>query len=351
MPTVSKFKCERCTSNGTVDNTGTYLKVFLVFTASSTATYKISYAKDGESTYTLVKSGTGTSFNGSIVSTSGILSADYAYTVILEISDDVGIMMFTDFVPKSFVLLDFNASGKGLSVGKISEKPNGLEIGMPVFDRFGTSIHNGLAYYEGGGAVDPDTTTEELILTSTNTPISGAFYFIRTMFYSAKTAEANRTQIAFPYGSASSGEIANHKRSNFRRHYVNGIGWSEWIEEPVVVDAGELGIWNYKVYSDGYVEGIGHIPISGVEVTAAFGSWYRSETLASAQQYAFPYTFMEPPTVEMMFQTTNSSGALLWPFSGSETLAKGYVPQFYLIRPTTGSNINGIVNIFVRGKI
>ncbi len=351
MPTISKFKCERCTASGTVDNTGTYLKVFLTYTASSAATYTISFAREGTSSYIAIMSGTGTSFDGSIVSRADILGTDYAYEIILDISDDVGIMRQTANVPKSFVLLDFNTSGKGLAIGKISEKANGFEIGMPVFDRFGTIVGNGLAHYESGGTTNPDTTTEELILTSINTPISGAYYFIRTMFYSAKTATANRTQIAIPYGSASSGVIANHKRSNFRRHYVNGIGWSEWIEEPVVIESGEVGIWNYKRYSDGYVEAFGYISISGLNATAALGNWYRTETVISAQQYAFPYSFNEQPIITMLFQTTNSSGALLWPFSESATIARSYVPQFYLIRPTTGTNIVGLVNITVKGKI
>lgn len=351
MPAITKFKCERCTVNGTVDNTGTYLKVFLAYTASSAATYTVSYAREGASNYTAIMSGTGTNFDGSLVSSSGILAADYAYDVILDISDDVGIMRQTASVPKSFVLLDFNASGKGFAVGKISEKANGLEIGMPVFDRFGTSIENGLAHYEGGGSTNPDTTTEELILTSVNTPISGAFFFIRTMFYSAKSATTNRTQVAIPYGSASSGVIVNHKRSNFRRHYVSGIGWSEWIEEPVVIETGEVGIWRYKRYSDGNVEAFGYIYIGGLNATAALGNWYRTEAVITAQQYAYPYSFAEQPIVEMLFQTTNSNGAVLWPFSTSASIARSYVPQFYLIRPTTATNIVGLVNITVKGKI
>ena len=349
MPTVSKFKCARCTANGTVDNTGTYLKVFLNYAATN-GSYRIRYAKDGESTYTLLKTGTGDKFSGSIVSESPIMESDYAYSVILDLYDDIGIMQYTDFIPKSFVLLDFNASGKGLAVGKISEKTNGFEIGMPVFDRFGTSIHNGLAFYESGGSTDPDTTLEELILTSTNTPVPGAFYFIRTMFYSSKSETSNRTQIAFPYASGST-TMLNHSRSNYRRHYANGIGWSSWIEEPVVVDSGEVGIWNYKIYSDGYVEGFGHIPVNGVDVTAALGGWYRSEAFTGSQQYAFPYAFNEIPVVEMMFQTTNSSAALIWPFSASEAVAKSYVPQFYLIRPVAGTNVTGVVNVMVRGKL
>lgn len=350
MPTVTKFKCARCTESGIVDNTGTYLKVFLTYEASTNGKYTISYAREGVSTYTVVASGTGTSFNGSIVSASAILQADYAYSIILDLSDDIGIIRQTDSVPKSFVLLDFNSSGKGLAVGKISDQANGFELGMPIFDRFGTLLNNGLSFYESGGSTDPDTTLEELILTSTNTPISGAFYFIRTMFFSSKSETSNRTQLAYPYASGSS-TMTGHSRSNYRRHYVNGIGWSAWIEEPVVIDSGELGIWNYKVYSDGYVEGIGHIPVSGVDASAALGNWFRTETLISSQQYAYPYTFAELPTIEMMFQTTNSSGALLWPFSASETIAKSYVPQFYLIRPVAGTNINGVVNVMVKGKI
>jgi hypothetical protein len=53
----------------------------------------------------------------------------------------------------------------------------------------------------------------------------------------------------------------------------------------------------------------------------------------------------------MIFQTRNSSAALIWPFSQDASTAQEYLPQCYLIRPTTGSNLKGNINIIGKGKL
>ena len=85
------------------------------------------------------------------------------------------------------------------------------------FDKFGTRINNGLAVYGSSGTIDPNTTTDELILTKTNTPITGTFFYVKTFFYSSKTG--NRTQLAIPYNISTF--------AMYGRMY-NSSGWSEW---------------------------------------------------------------------------------------------------------------------------
>ena len=100
-----------------------------------------------------------------------------------------------------------------------------FRFNVPVYDEFETKINNGLAAYTGGGdnGIDPDTTLEELCLTShSNAPQGlGTFYFIYTAFYNAKTVSASRAQIAFPYSKA--GPL-------YHRYYTNGA-WSAWSKE------------------------------------------------------------------------------------------------------------------------
>ena len=43
------------------------------------------------------------------------------------------------------------------------------------------------------------------------------------MFYSTKSATANRTQITYPYNAK------NQISKIYYRYYINGTGWSEWI--------------------------------------------------------------------------------------------------------------------------
>lgn len=100
-----------------------------------------------------------------------------------------------------------------------------------ILDEYGTEVLNGMSKYETSGSIDVNTTIEELVLSTTNTPDSG-FWYVKTMFYADKTATSNRTQIAYPY---------NRVAPTYCRYYVNGTGWSEWfasdIKEKYVSDS------------------------------------------------------------------------------------------------------------------
>lgn len=346
--TVNSFICERCLANGTIDNTGTYLKAIINFVSDKTATYSLKYQVVGATSWITLATWSGSSVNRTYVSTSAILNAETTYYTYLEITNGTDTSGYMDYIPKTFVLLDFNASGKGLAIGKISEKANELEIAMEMYDKYNTLFCNGRAYYEAGSAIDADTCTEELFLTT----ISGlGMCFVRQIFYSMKDNGANRVQIAYPYAYDSGGSMTGHLRSNYRRNHVYELGWSDWMEEPVVIETGSSGIWRYKKYSDGTAEMFGKIDVSSVSVSAALGNWYRSDTLYGIYDYTYPIYFTEAPTVELMFQTTNSNGGLLWVFSASTSNARYYLPQCYIIRPTTASGINGYINVIVKGKV
>lgn len=338
---ITRFDCGRCRQDGTIDESGTYLKVSLTYTSTVPSNYQIRYTKDSISNLVTFKNGRSVSVNTSFVSDTAILEADYSYMFFLVVQEDTIIKSKIDFVPQAFVLMDFNASGKGVSFGKASEKAEAMEIAMPVFDRFGTQMLNGLSYYEAGGSADPNTTVEELILTSTNTPVEGAFFYVKTMFYADKSETANRTQYAYPYSAA---------MSTFYRYYNNGT-WSAWIEQPVIIEQGTTGIWTWNKYSNGTAECFGKINLAQVPVTAALGGWYRSEVLFEATEYPYPVSFSSAPATEMMFQTRNGNGALLWSFSSSAENVKLYLPQCYIIRPTTASSVNGNINVIAKGLL
>lgn len=99
---------------------------------------------------------------------------------------------------------------------------NDFKFNVPVFDEFGALFGNGLAAYTGGGddGIDPNTTLEELCLTShSNAPQGlGVFYYIHTAFYNTKSETAARAQFAIPY---------NKTGSMYHRHYSSGE-WSAW---------------------------------------------------------------------------------------------------------------------------
>lgn len=110
---------------------------------------------------------------------------------------------------------------KGQAIFRIGEdytRTNGR-----ILDESGTVVNNGLSVYRTGGVdIDPNNTIEDLILTETNVP-TGGFWYIRTMFFSTKSVEANRTQVAYPYAYDTA-----VKACAYMRTYVAGIGWSNW---------------------------------------------------------------------------------------------------------------------------
>lgn len=95
----------------------------------------------------------------------------------------------------------------------------------------------------------------------------------------------------------------------------------------------------------------GKIPVTSADVATALGGWFRGANLYDATAYAYPFQMQEAPALEMMFQTRNGLGALLWAFSQSAETAQQYLPQSYLIRPTTATGIHGNINIIGKGKL
>lgn len=93
---------------------------------------------------------------------------------------------------------------------QVSKTPDGAQKA--------TNLNN-LTRYAAAG-IDPNTTIYPLILTNhANRPSSVSdYWYITTMFYNAKSATANRTQIAMPYSS---------KASMYHRFYHDGA-WSAW---------------------------------------------------------------------------------------------------------------------------
>lgn len=121
--------------------------------------------------------------------------------------------------------------------------------------------------------------------------------------------------------------------------------------EKTIIETGTTGIWKWRKYSDKTVEFFGKIPIPTTNVTVSFSGWYRGDVLYPPTEYEYPFVMTEAPAVEMMFQTRNGQGALLWPFSADTVTAQRYVPQCYLIRPSVANGISGNINIIGRGKI
>lgn len=341
FPKIGSLKAYRCDSSGNKKDEGEYVRVEYeyivnVMNNNNVGSYAIKYAIAGDTSFTTLESGTGTAIAGTYVSDDAILLPEYSYTIRLTVSDYFKTVNYDVDIPVGFMVMDFNANGRAIAIGKASEKDIGLEIDLPIYDQFDTRILNGLAYYESGGSTDADTTLEELFLSTVNTP-TGDFWYVRQMFYAGKTATSNRIQIAEPYNAPNA--------SHYRRVYISGSGWSDWIKTPIIVEEGTSGIWTYRKWSNGEAECVGKIPISSLAVSTALGGWYRS-AVVDGSGYAYPFTFQAIPNVNMQYATSNGTGGIMWLTTQGDRTAP---PDFYIIRPTSSSGVTGSVNVQVKG--
>lgn len=223
LPSINTFTVRRCNSDGTVNDEGANALVkasafIFVLNNKNTKTFKLHYKKQGGTNWTtIVLSNDSYPLNSSQIIKN--IDVDYEYVFMLEVTDYFSTTSREIPLSTAFTLMDFNRSGKGIGIGKVSSK-DALEINMDVYDKFDTKMNNGLAFYETGGATDPNTTIEELILTNHQNNPSGTSrisYFIKTMFYQEKSQTAVRRQIAYPY--TIEGVI-------YTRYYSSS--WSEW---------------------------------------------------------------------------------------------------------------------------
>ena len=150
-PTITAAKAYRTDSSGNESDEGTYLKYSFVASVSSvsnhnTAVYKIGYKRSTSSTYTYVTiASSGYTLNQSNVILSGVtLNTNYSYDIIFSVEDAFTTVTKSDEVPSGFDLMNFNASGKSMAIGKVSEasaSEKKLEIaldteykGMPLLE-------------------------------------------------------------------------------------------------------------------------------------------------------------------------------------------------------------------------
>ena len=136
-PKITSFTATRCLANGTENYEGTYAKLAFNFSIASVSsknanTYVIEYKPQDGTTWTALTNGTGYAVNTSIVSANGAFSVDKSYDMRLSIKDSFVTIIGMTEIPTAFTLLDFNASGRGVAFGKVSEKTEGVEFALPV---------------------------------------------------------------------------------------------------------------------------------------------------------------------------------------------------------------------------
>lgn len=148
-PKIISFQGFRCLANGTENYEGTYLSAAINFSISpvnnkNVASYTIEYKLQTATTWTTLTSGAVYALNQNIVSASGAFGIDNSYDIRLTVKDSFVTIRSEFELPTAFTLLDFNASGRGIAFGKVSEV-EGFECALPMRSGHGELINSPIA--------------------------------------------------------------------------------------------------------------------------------------------------------------------------------------------------------------
>ena len=130
-PIIDIASAYRCNSEGGLDENGTYIKVHLEDIISQITgnaySNKIEFKPSSSSTWT--NAGSYASARGMIIGNGGI-STTSTYNVRFTVSDSFETVTKVVDVAPAFVTIDFKRGGKGIAIGKPSEKDNLFEVSM-----------------------------------------------------------------------------------------------------------------------------------------------------------------------------------------------------------------------------
>lgn len=135
-PAINSFFAYRITSSGAASDDGNRLAVTMAYTIASVGgkndrAYKLLYKKSGDENFAQFDGGTADeSYDGTANFTDAPdVSTDYAYIVRLELTDYFQTVAYEVQLPTAFTIMDFRSTGRGMAIGKVSEK-DALEVAM-----------------------------------------------------------------------------------------------------------------------------------------------------------------------------------------------------------------------------
>ncbi|MDO5397768.1 MAG: DUF859 family phage minor structural protein [bacterium] len=149
-PRFVDVTAERCETDGSLVNDGSYLKATVYYELSevlgieNTAVTAIEYKKTTESSYTRLAQGFG---NGTALVTEQQFDVNAAYNLRLTITDKFAASSYETILPVSFITMEFLKGGRGISFGKECTIPDAMDIGFKLYARAGIMP---ITMYDGG---------------------------------------------------------------------------------------------------------------------------------------------------------------------------------------------------------
>lgn len=135
-PKINTFTASRANGLGAADDNGTMALAKIKFSVSAvnnknSKSYVVEYRQKGTDEWTQAEAGSVYNYDSSMLLNLN-LDTDASYDLRLSVTDFFSTTTATTEIATAFTLVDFNASGKGLAFGKVSEAENGMEIDMDL---------------------------------------------------------------------------------------------------------------------------------------------------------------------------------------------------------------------------
>ena len=164
-PQINTFTAIRANGLGSADDNGTMALARIKFSVSAannknSKSYTVEYRQKGADEWTQAAAGSVYTYDSNMLLNIN-LNTDASYDLRLLVSDFFSTTTASTDVATAFTLMDFNASGKGLAFGKVSEVENGMEINMPL------SVHE---YVYMGGVKKSDEEKDIYFQTTDDAP-------------------------------------------------------------------------------------------------------------------------------------------------------------------------------------
>ena len=130
-PYFNSSLSQRCLSNGTLDDDGTYIHALVSFgysTCGGKNTLKTSVQYKQVSAEQWTDAGVTFASNTAFTYGKGQISTETSYDVRYTLEDAFSAISVQEIVSTAAVVMDFKSGGKGVAVGKVSERDNTFEV-------------------------------------------------------------------------------------------------------------------------------------------------------------------------------------------------------------------------------
>lgn len=128
-----------------------------------------------------------------------------------------------------------------------------------------------------------------------------------------------------------------------------GLSASKTAADRITNMGNDTSGWEYRQWVNGTAECWLTYDVNSLPCTTAVSSWYRT---AEIKLPVYPVTFAAPPNINLYFETSSGTGALVWSAgTTADVNDKQQCHQFYLIRMSSSAAVSGKVHAYVRGEV